>query len=131
MARIRREETLADRKRRVQIKIRRAESSCMLWSLIKQNNVDAILRINREIEELETKRERLASQLLIAPEEHEKAKEKLAKCKREFGQETATPKVDRALRLAAKLQSITADLEGVELTAEQIELLQKVKAMSL
>lgn len=127
MVRKPKEETLADRKRRIHLKIRKAESACMSWRLIKDNNFDAIRRIDNEIEKLITKRERLAGQLAIAPEEHEKAKAKLARCKRELGQETATPIINRAKRLAAQLEMITSGLEGVELTAEQIELLHKVK----
>ncbi len=119
------------RKREVEKKLKKARSLCYFWVLVQDQYPHEIHKVNKEIARLVTKRDKMRHDLDRAPKEHEKAKMLVQRASLFYRVEIAEPKIAKMLRMKAELIKLQGELEDVEITEEQMELLRKAGDASI
>ncbi len=118
-----------DEKKKWEDRLRAAQQSCAYWNMVSGEAPHVIRDCDERIAFLEAKKKRWLADV-------EKAPTQLAKFRREFEfvkEQLESPRVqalqdntDKFIKLAEKLASMEVDLEQLNLTPEQLELIRKM-----
>ncbi len=119
-----------EEKKELEIRLKRAESKCLRWSLTLRDYGRQIAGVEKEIEALEEKRMKLEEDLEMAPVRLAQAQAEFMKYKQKEEQTALEPTKKRVLRARKELGKLLQQVESgeLELSDEQMELLRNAKA---
>ncbi len=119
-----------EEKKDLEIRLKRAESKCLRWSLTLRDYGHQIEGIDKEIEALEEKRIKLEEDLEMAPVRLAEAQAEFMKYKQKEDETALEPTKKRVMRAREELGKLLKAVEAgeLELTEEQMDLLRTAKA---